>query len=248
MNINEMLLSPNSYSRPRTKLKKVKGIVIHWVANAGSTALANRIFFENRKNGKSGYGSAHYIVGLKGEIIQCIPNDEVAYHVGSETYTNHALTRLSSYPNNVTIGIEMCHPDATGKPTLETLDATLELTAHLLKAYNLTNNDLWLHKEVVGWKNCHKYYVENPIEWKNFKSYVNDKMNKREVEKVSNWKDQMGITWKDQMGISAVNELAKKNLIADAEYWHGKMKEPAENWLFFEMIKRLSNEIDKIKG
>ncbi|MGG0753423.1 hypothetical protein [Brevibacillus laterosporus] len=32
MKIIEKLLTPNDYSRPRLKVKTIKGIVIHWVA------------------------------------------------------------------------------------------------------------------------------------------------------------------------------------------------------------------------
>ena len=80
--VTKMLLTPNKWSRTQTKLGKVKGVVIHWVANTNTSATANRNFFENRKLGKTNFGSAHYIVGLKGEVIQCLPDNELAYHVG----------------------------------------------------------------------------------------------------------------------------------------------------------------------
>lgn len=176
MKIEQKLLTPNKYSRPRTKLNAVKGIVIHWVANPNTSALSNRNFFENRKAGKTNYGSAHYIVGLKGEIIQCLPDNEVGYHVGSNVYTSHALKRLGSYPNATTIGIEMTHIDWNGRFSKETYDATLELAVSLLKKYKLTENDLWLHKTVVGWKDCAKWFVDNPAEWTKFKNLAGQKL------------------------------------------------------------------------
>lgn len=45
--IDVELLTPNSWSRPQTRLKKVDGIVIHYTANPGSTAMQNRDYFEN---------------------------------------------------------------------------------------------------------------------------------------------------------------------------------------------------------
>lgn len=189
--MQEMLLTRNEFSRPGTKLQPLRGVVIHWVANPGSSAQANRNFFENRKLGKTGYGSAHYIIGLAGEVIRCLPESEMGYHVGSTTYTDDALRRLSSYPNNCTIGIECCHIDWDGRMTDETYDALVDLTVDLLRRHNLDENDLWLHKEVVGWKDCHRWFVNNPGEWAKFKQIVSaklkgedDQMLKQELEQL----------------------------------------------------------------
>lgn len=251
MNITQMILTPNKWSRPQKKINKIKGIVIHWVANPGSSAVANRNFFDNRKFGKTNYGSAHFIVGLKGEIIQCLPYEEMAYHVGStEPYTKDALSRLSTYPNDCTIGIEMCHPDASGKPTLETLHATIELAAFLLKKYNLTYKDLWTHKEVVGWKICHKYYVENPTEWSNFKNYVNQEMNPVKVPApiINEGGNKVTITKsQSDIGTAAVKALVTQGLIDSPDYWLARLGEDTQNWLFFEMMRRLNARIEDVK-
>lgn len=173
LEIQERFLTPNPYSRPQRKLNKVKGIVIHWVANPNTSALANRNYFENLskqtdpENGT--YASAHYIIGLNGEVIQCLPDDEMAYHVGSNIYTQEALSRLSSYPNNCTIGIECCHIDWQGRMTDKTYESLVRLTARKLKQFGLTVNDLWRHYDVVGWKDCHRWFVNNPDQWLKFK-------------------------------------------------------------------------------
>ncbi len=92
--IIKKFLTPNKYSRPQKKLGEIKAIVIHWVANPNSKAISNRNFFESRKNGKKGYGSAHFIIGLQGEIIQCLPEGEQAYHVGAKHYTQNTIHLL----------------------------------------------------------------------------------------------------------------------------------------------------------
>jgi hypothetical protein len=46
----------------------------------------------------------------------------------------------------------------------------------LLKKFNLTEKNLWTHKEVVGWKDCHKWFVDNPKEWEKFKALVGTKL------------------------------------------------------------------------
>ena len=114
MEIEKRLLTLNPFSRPGKPLIGVYGIVVHWVGNANSSAVANRNYFESlkdQKNNEGRYASAHYIIGLLGEVIQCLPEEEIAYHVGANKYTPNALKYLSSYPNNCTLGIELCHPE-----------------------------------------------------------------------------------------------------------------------------------------
>jgi N-acetylmuramoyl-L-alanine amidase len=171
MNIQQQTLTKNKFSRPGIFLKSVKGIVIHWVANPGASAQANRDYFENLKNqippNDDWYASAHYIIGLQGEAVQCVPDTELCYHVGANKYTNEALQRLSGYPNDCTIGIELCHPDATGRFTAETLQSCRELAASLLEVYSLTKTDVWRHYDITG-KICPKYFVEIQVEWETF--------------------------------------------------------------------------------
>lgn len=179
--INELLLTPNEYSRPTTKLLSVSKIIIHYVDNPKSTALQNRNFFELRKEGNYGYGSAHCIID-ENEIIQAIPFDERAYHVGSDHYTDYALS-ISSYPNARMVGIEMCHDDESGKPNLGTYKKTLELCAYLCQEYNLNPlEDINTHFDITGVKPngrvCHKYYVENPNKFTRLKLDVKTRMNK----------------------------------------------------------------------
>ena len=73
------LLTPNPYSRPETGTSRIRNIVIHYTANPGATAQQNRDYFEGLKDTHLTQASSHFIVGLEGEIVQCIPTWEVAY-------------------------------------------------------------------------------------------------------------------------------------------------------------------------
>lgn len=157
MKIIKEFLTPNSYSRPQKTLKKVTHIVIHWVGNPSSTAIANRNYFESLKKGKT-YASAHYIIGLQGEIIQCMPEDEVAYHAGAA--------------NTYSIGIENCHPGQDGKFNAATYVSLISLCANICKRYKLDpEKALIRHYDVTG-KICPKYYVENIGAWGQLKEDV----------------------------------------------------------------------------
>jgi N-acetylmuramoyl-L-alanine amidase len=164
MNMQQQVLTKNKYSRPGVLLKTVKGIVIHWVGNPGTSAQANHTYFENLKNqappNDDRYASAHYIIGLHGEVIQCVPDTEFCYHVGANRYTDEALQRLSGYPNNCTLGIELCHPDSSGQFTKATLLSCRELVSFLLAEHKLKNMDVWRHYDITG-KICPRYFVEN---------------------------------------------------------------------------------------
>lgn len=160
--INVDLLTPNENSRPQKELREVNAIVIHYVANPGTTAKQNRNYFEGLKDSKATSASSHYIVGLDGEIIQCIPLNEISY--------------ASNDRNSDTIAIECCHPDATGKFNDKTYDALVLLTAALCKTYNLSpEKDIIRHYDVTG-KLCPLYYVENEDEWYGFKLAVKTQM------------------------------------------------------------------------
>jgi N-acetylmuramoyl-L-alanine amidase len=176
MNIQRDLLTPSPFSRPGKKLSGTKALVIHWVANAGSTAKQNRDYFESLKNQAPGdlarYASAHFIVGLSGEVIQCVPAEEMAYHVGAKAYTPEALSRLGHYPNNCTVGIELCHPGADGRFTVETLNAAAELCALVCVQVSLDPiRDIWTHHAITG-KCCPKWFVDNPDMFEDFKQGV----------------------------------------------------------------------------
>lgn len=155
--ITEMLLTPNKYSRPQKKVGDINGIVVHYTANPGSSAEANRNYFENLRKKKTTYASSHFVIGIEGEIIQCVPLDEIAY--------------CSNNRNADTISIECCHPKKNGKFTEETYESLIELTAWLCGKYNLSKDQIIRHYDVTG-KICPKYFVEHEDKWEEFKDEV----------------------------------------------------------------------------
>lgn len=170
MEIQQKLLTINPYSRPGTKIGKIKNIVIHWVGNARSSAIANRNYFESLKDKKI-YASSHYIIGLEGEIIQCVPESEIAYH------GNHA--------NSYSIGIENCHPDWEGKFNDKTYASLVELCADLCKRYELDPTIALIRHYDVTKKDCPKYYVKNTQDWINLKNDVKAAMSTEDKDLIT---------------------------------------------------------------
>lgn len=77
------------------------------------------------------YGSAHYCVDLDGSIWELIPPDEMAYHVGADKYEPEAIAKTSKYPNDCTIGIELCVTNWAGDYTSETVASARRLVEFL---------------------------------------------------------------------------------------------------------------------
>lgn len=150
------LLTPNPYSRPQKPLNQVNGIVVHYVANPCSTARENRLYFESLKD-QTGSNttsvSSHFVIGLEGEVVQCIPLDEVAY--------------ASNNRNSDTISIECCHPDETGKFYDSTYQSLVNLCAYFCREFDLEAEDVIRHYDVTG-KVCPKYFVDNEDAWTQF--------------------------------------------------------------------------------
>ena len=151
------LLDINPFSRPGSENEGVNGIVIHYTANPGSTAKQNRDYFEGLKDTHTTKVSSHFVVGLKGEIVQCIPTWEYAY--------------ASNERNADTISIECCHPDESGKFTDQTYRSVVQLSAWLCLKYGLDENDIIRHYDITG-KNCPRYFVEHEDKWDEFKEDV----------------------------------------------------------------------------
>ena len=153
----------NPYSRSGIVLNDVRGLVVHYVSNPGSTAEENRNYFENLKDTHLTKASSHFIIGLDGEIIQCIPLDEISY--------------ASNDRNGDTVSIECCHPRKDGKFNRKTYRSLVRLTAWLCDTYGLSETDVIRHYDVTG-KMCPKYYVKHEDAWQGFLSDIAEKLEK----------------------------------------------------------------------
>ena len=157
--INVELLTPNEWSRPQIALEQIDGIVVHYTANPGSTAQQNHDYFEGLKDSQSTKASSHFIIGLDGEVIQCIPSSEWAY--------------ASNDRNRNTLSIECCHPDESGQFTDATYQSLVQLTGWLCHRFDLSAEDVIRHYDVTG-KDCPKYFVEHEDAWVQFRQDVQE--------------------------------------------------------------------------
>ena len=152
--IDQQIINVDGDSRRGVMLEGVRNIVIHYVANPGTTAQQNRDYYASRSSDVS----SHFVIGLKGEIIQCIPL--------------HEKSSASNHRNKDTISIEVCHPDESGKFTDETYDSLVKLTVWLCEVCGLDSSDIIRHYDITG-KQCPLYFVTHEDAWKKFLKDIN---------------------------------------------------------------------------
>ena len=154
--IDQQIIKVDGDSRRGIYLEGVRDIVIHYVGNPGSTAQQNRDYYAN----PSSDVSSHFVIGLKGEIIQCIPL--------------HEKSSASNHRNKDTISIEVCHPDESGKFTDASYQSLVKLTAWLLDVCDLDSDDMIRHYDITG-KQGPLYFVTHEDAWEQFKQEIKAK-------------------------------------------------------------------------
>ena len=147
--VDVQLVRVNGSGRRGEPIEKVHDIAIHYVGNPGTTAQQNRDFYNNPDT----QVSSHFLIGLDGEIIQCVPLDE------KSSATNER--------NRDTISIEVCHPDADGVFTDASYQSLVKLTAWLCDNFHLSRDRVIRHYDVTG-KLCPLHFVEDEGAWEQF--------------------------------------------------------------------------------
>lgn len=158
--VDVQLINKHSTARTGKKLSDISYIVVHYVGNPGTTAQNNRDYF----NKSTTDVSSHFVVGLDGEIIQCVPIYE--------------KSAASNERNKDSISIEVCHPDESGKFNEKTYNSLIKLIAWLMDEFSLDESQIIRHYDVTG-KICPKYYVENEDKWEKLKSDVKKSLNEK---------------------------------------------------------------------
>lgn len=153
--VDVQLINIHSTARTGIKLTDIKNIVIHYVGNPGTTAQNNRDYFNKPDTSVS----SHFVVGLEGEVIQCVPLNE--------------KSAASNERNKDTISIEVCHPDKSGKFNNETYSSLIKLTAYLCNEFSLDETEVIRHYDITE-KICPKYYVENEEAWVQMKNDIKE--------------------------------------------------------------------------
>lgn len=153
--VSVQLVEVNGSGRRGEPIDRVTDIAIHYVGNPGTTAQQNHDFYDQPTTTVS----SHFLIGLDGEIIQCIPLDE--------------KSSASNDRNIDTLSIEVCHPDETGKFNQASYDSLVKLTAWLCDYTGIGRDQVIRHYDITG-KLCPLYFVEHKDAWNQFLQDVAD--------------------------------------------------------------------------
>jgi len=158
--IDVQYIHKHTTARTCMELSEINNIVIHYVGNPNTTAQNNRDYF----NKADTTVSSHFVIGLDGEIIQCLPLYE--------------RSAASNNRNGDTISIEVCHSDETGEFNDVTYKSLIKLCVYICNNLSLDENDIIRHYDITG-KICPKYYVENEDAWNKFKKDLKNELNEK---------------------------------------------------------------------
>lgn len=157
------------------RFERVQGIVLHWVELPmwkEDDVLAD---FADRAKRKA-FGSPHAIVGFE-KLIETVPDNEYAWHIGSRYYTPMARSRYGPDPGAYLLGLEMVHTDWNGTPTPKTEWLAEQWCAKKCKEHGLLPHiDITTHWHIT-WKRtdkgpCHRFYVEDEKRLDSFRNVV----------------------------------------------------------------------------
>ncbi len=151
--VDAHILPKDCDSRRGSFLEDFGGIVIHYVGNPNTSAIQNRNYYANPGTEVN----SHFVIGLEGEIVQCLPLEE--------------KSSASSERNRDTISIEVCHPDEEGQFSEKTYEALIKLVAWLCEKGDLDPEQVIRHYDVTG-KACPLYYVNHEEAWQQMQADI----------------------------------------------------------------------------
>lgn len=149
MTITDCLIPRNKYNRPGTK-STPKRICVHYTGDCGKNTDRLVAYWKNVAAGvfkgtTLAWTSAQYAVGLNGEVVRCIPDNEIAYAAANQ--------------NSDTIHIEVCYKQKSGMFEEKSIAALGELVRSLMQKYGIPASKVVRHYDLTG-KHCPAYYID----------------------------------------------------------------------------------------
>ena len=176
-------------------------VTIHETGNTSknSGAMSHANFLQG--GGKNREVSWHYVVDDK-NIIQCLPDNENAWHCGDGR---------NGIGNRQSLAIEICiNPESD---LYTAVDNAITLTANLMKKYNIPIENLKQHFDWSA-KNCPMNIRKGkPITWGQFRDRVKERMTPPQEKKIM-YRVQVGAFADKQNAVNYVKELKNKGISA----------------------------------
>lgn len=196
--IKTKLIPINTAARSGYVLKP-KYITIHNTANTDVGADAENHAIYMQGSGKNSTASYHYVVDDK-EIYMLLPDNEVAWHAGDGE---------DGVGNRQSLAIEICE-NVDGN-LLNATNNAVELTAYLMKLYNIPLSNVVQHNHWSG-KDCpNRIRKGEPYNWQTFLNKVKAVLNGSAKPKTALYRVRK--SWNEaasQIGAYANLEYAKR--------------------------------------
>ncbi|MDD3303793.1 MAG: peptidoglycan recognition family protein [Clostridia bacterium] len=145
-------ISKSEMTRKGEEIVSHDFIILHEIGNEYSTLAICKKEIEKLSEQDNIYYSLHYIIDKYGNILQCIPENEISLSCRDIAINYHAIS----------IGCIPC--DEKGSFSKAEITSLQALLCDLSNQYNIRQENLLRHYDVVG-KRCPHYYVEHPLKF-----------------------------------------------------------------------------------
>ena len=165
--------SPNHDDRPAGAA--IDAIVIHDTETPGVTEA--RIIANHFGNPRSGV-SAHYIIGKRGEVLQCVPDERRAWHAGPSKFKGREKV------NDFSIGIELVNAQTGKDPFTDAqYQSLIMLTADLVARHRIPLERITGHRHVTNYPAIKRDPADN-FDWNRYTMGVRLMLDTRQVRRV----------------------------------------------------------------
>jgi N-acetylmuramoyl-L-alanine amidase len=159
-------LEINRWSRPGVKFAAAPTcLVVHWIGPYPMQTYRDVWEWWSRAPEHRRHGSTHAIAD-EGTLVNTVPDDEVAWHVGGKRYTEYGDRRFADWatPNYTCLGIEMTVEGSDGAISDDTWETTVGWLRAQCARLNLDpHRDIVTHQMVTG-KRCPLWMADHPDE------------------------------------------------------------------------------------
>jgi N-acetylmuramoyl-L-alanine amidase len=153
--------SPHQDDRPATAT--IDAIVIHDTETPGVSEARTIVnWFQHPRS----FVSAHYIIGKRGELVQCVPDARRAWHAGPSKLAGRERV------NDFSIGIELVNAQTGRDPFTEAQYRTLALlTADLMARWGIPSSRIVGHRHVTNYPSVKRDPADN-FDWARYRRDV----------------------------------------------------------------------------
>lgn len=174
---------PSQHQDDRPPGTVIDTIVVHDTETPGvSQATTIVSWFKNPRSKVS----AHYIIGKRGELVQCVPDEKRAWHAGPSKLDTREKV------NDFSIGIELVNAQTGTDPfTAEQYHTLALLTADLVLRHQIPLTRVVGHRHVTNYPKLKKDPADN-FDWARYFTDVERVLATQQVVRVVNPVEQAG--------------------------------------------------------